>query len=201
MDDDEWEELDETAVEECMVLATQMCSQTTQNQDEAVNQKSSQYHETAGTKFGKSISTKNYLHTKNQTRNISEHLTSSYLNDSRPLHNRIKSSETSNKPSNASKNSYSSRFTDFSIPSYSSQKVSSTTGKLVHSSGKVYNAIPMKGNGGIVSSAKVCAQSSYPTRSLEGEENQQELLKKTQEERAKFEEEVLLKQGEVRNNL
>lgn len=197
MDDDEWEELDENAMDECMVLATQMCSQIMQNQDETITQKNSHYCETAGTKSGNNISSSNYLHTKNQTHNIPEPFTRSSLSDSRPIHNKIKSSKTCGEQINASKNSYSSRFTDFSIPSNCSQKVPSTMGKPVHGSGKVYNSIPMKGNGGSVSSAKVCGQPSNTTRRLGSDENASELLKKIQEEKAKFEEEVILKQGEI----
>ncbi|XP_042210563.1 uncharacterized protein LOC121858302 [Homarus americanus] len=199
MDDDEWEELDESAVEECMVLATQMCSRLSQNEN-ILDHKKSPNPETAGKDYSKSITTRNYHNNPTNTFDDSgfSSIKCNSKNTASLLSSKIKNAGTfANKPGTPTNNSYSSRFNDFIIPCNTSQKAISGAGRLLHVSGKVYNSIPMKGTGGTFSSTKGSCQTTCPSGRLEGEENQQQLLKRTKLEKDKVEEDLILKQGEI----
>lgn len=208
MDDNEWGDLDESAMEECMVLATQMCSQLAQNQDKSKKDNGTMDHKLSRPLEleGKKHSNANFGSFHNGFTNEYDSsgfssMRSNSVNTSRLMPNKPKNTRASfSVPSaSASKNSYSSRFNDFSIPSSSGVKTTSLTGKPSHSSGKVYNSIPMKGIGGTVSSTKGLVQPSLENR--HENENQHDLVKRLQEQKARVEEEVLLKQGEVRNTV
>nr|XP_053630853.1 uncharacterized protein LOC128687410 [Cherax quadricarinatus] len=213
--DDEWEELDESAMEECMSLATQMCSKLPQDED-TFKQRNNQTPKTTENKFFKSRTPKDLPNTKDQPMKTTRHIESfdnnaaigfddsgfssvksNSVNNSRLLISKTKSVKAAcNQTSNFPKPSYIDRFSDFSVPSSNSRKSFVGHGKPVRSSGKVYNSIPMKGTGGTLIAAKTCIQ---PTCSSGSEGNQQELLRKIQAEKIKLEEDAVLKQGEVAN--
>lgn len=211
--DDEWEELDESAMEECMSLATQMCSKLPQDED-TFKQRNNQTPKTTENKFFKSRTPKDLPNTKDQPMKTTRHIESfdnnaaigfddsgfssvksNSVNNSRLLISKTKSVKAAcNQTSNFPKPSYIDRFSDFSVPSSNSRKSFVGHGKPVRSSGKVYNSIPMKGTGGTLIAAKTCIQ---PTCSSGSEGNQQELLRKIQAEKIKLEEDAVLKQGEI----
>ncbi|XP_045607245.2 uncharacterized protein [Procambarus clarkii] len=212
--DDNWEDLDDSAVEECMVLATQMFSELPQEECSS-NQKVDESHETAGQNFTNSITIQTNSDAQNPVNkrprlvepphnNAASNLDDSGFisvqsNSLNTANSRLPSKNTRtvcNQPSSLPKNSYSNRFNDFAIPSNNSHKSSSGTLKPVHGSGKVYNSIPMKGAGGTVNSGKGCIQPSCLSGRAVNEDNK-ELLRRIQIEKSKLEEDVLLKQGEI----
>ncbi|XP_047483263.1 uncharacterized protein LOC125035129 [Penaeus chinensis] len=200
MDDDDWGDLDEEAMDECMVLATQMCSQAPQNNNDVTKQD-------VGNNFSSAVG--NAAHGENSREQFPgsyknsfndsgiSSVKSSALNQSRAVQNSTKLGRgVAGHSNNVSRsNSYSHRFNDFSIPETTVQKSGPSLSKTVHSSGKVYNSIPIKG-----SSTSNTHGNTHPTTSgtatLSDGSNQVQ-LKKMQDEKAKLQEDVLMKQGEI----
>lgn len=200
MDDDEWGELDEEAMDECMVLATQMCSQAPQNNNDVTKQDvGSNFSSTVGNTAHGENSREQFPGSYKNNFNDSgfSSVKSSALNHSRVLQNSTKLGRgVAGHSNNVSRsNSYSNRFNDFSIPETTVQKSGPSLSKTVHSVGKVYNSIPIKG-----ASTSNSHGNTHPTTSgtatLSDGGNQVE-LKKIQDEKAKLQEDVLMKQGEV----
>lgn len=204
MDDDEWGELDEEAMDECMVLATQMCSQMPQNNNEVTKQDvGSNFSSTVGNTAHGENSREQFPGSYKNNFNDSgfSSVRSSALNQSRVLQNTTKLGRgVAGQSNNVSRsNSYSHRFNDFSIPETTVQKSNSfSLSKTVHSTGKVYNSIPIKGSSSSSSHGNMHPTTSGTSTLSDGSNQNQ--LKKMQDEKAKLEEDVLMKQGEVSNN-
>lgn len=200
MDEDEWGDLDEEAMDECMVLATQMCSQAPENNNQAAKQDGrSSISSLAGNPSHNENSREQFSGSYRNNFNDSgvSSMKSSSLNQSRVIQNNTKLGRSlTGQANNVSRsNSYSHRFNDFSIPETTVQKGGPSLSRSGHSTGKVYNSIPIKGSSTSSSNGNV-----YPTTSGTGsvsDDSNQALLKKIQEERAKLQEDVLMKQGEV----
>lgn len=182
-DDEVWEELDEDVMEECMILATQMCT-------------------TDAAKDSKKRNGSNHV---SETFNISKRsengdlLEDSGFSSARGTAHeaskgfgRLGKGKSSDHLANKSfkGNAYASRFDDFASTS-DSQKLNVT--KTYQNSGRVYNSIPIKGNN--VNKGTTVVQ---PSTSKDGFRNEsQNVSKWNDSDVAKLQEEIQLKQGEI----
>ena len=188
MDDDDWEELDEDAMEECMILATQLCTKQPQQQQQnnsnnsthiAKVPQSKSYPET-GNKNLPGVFTNGSLNNNVRdsgvcsTRNTSLHQSASNINST--------VNQRKDVPNN---NSYMNRFSDFSAKTSSSYQ-SSSSKKQSFGVGK--NAGYSKGKSPV---------KQWPGSDV-GAGSHTLLLKKAEEDKAKLDERILVMQGEVR---
>lgn len=197
MDEEEWEELDENAMEECMVLATQLCSQQPQYQENVTGGQNNHTH-TAPHSTHETHSRKTPgIVSNGHPNNIRDSGVSS-TRGSNSFHRPTSStSNTLNQRKDASNSSYMSRFSDFSSSKSHSSHHSTLTRKLSHSSS-------LKGLGVVVSGGTSPSSSPSKTRSpVKGWPGSDgggsyASLKKAEEEKAKLDERILVMQGEVR---
>lgn len=195
MDEEEWEELDENAMEECMVLATQLCSQQPQYQAAPGGQNSTHtlkvpqrknYPETEDRKLPVLVSN-GCLNNVRDSGVCSTRSTSLHPSISNPSNNTL------NQKKDVSSSSYMSRFSDFSSKSTNLHHNTSTR-KPPSGSGR--------GSGFGVSatsprSSPSKAKSPWPGGDAGGG-SYHLLLKKAEEEKTKLDERILVMQGEVR---
>lgn len=220
-EDDDWEELDENAMEECMVLATQLCSKQPSHYSAADDAQNNTQHRK--TQYFKSFSEADSGRQSNLISNESlsnvhdsgvcssrnSNLYQSVSNSSRCSHPPVSNSRNSlNQLASTSstavqkkeppQNNYRSRFSDFS---------SSTTGNVgLHhasltrkssSSGKGQVPLVMSTKG---SPSKMRSPGETMTESNGNEENAH-MLHKAQEEKKKLVERIITMQGEVRTRI
>lgn len=219
-EDDDWEELDENAMEECMVLATQLCSKQPSLCSAAADAQNNTQH--LKTQYVKSF---NEMDNGRQSNLISNESLSnvsdsgvcssrnsnwhqSVSNSSRSSHLPISNSRNSlNELANTSgtavqkkeppQNNYRSRFSDFSSTTNNIGLHHASLTKKSTSLGKGHIPLVTSTKG---SPSKILSPGETITESNGNEENAQ-LLHKTQEEKKKLLERIITMQGEVRAQL
>lgn len=215
-EDDDWEELDENAMEECMVLATQLCSKQPSHYSAADDAQNNTQH--LKTQHFKSFSEADNGRQSNLISNESlsnvhdsgvcssrnSNLHQPVSNSSRISHPPVSNSRNSlNQVANTSstaiqkkeppQSNYRSRFSDFSsttvnigLPHTSLTRKSSSSGK-----GQVPLVTSTKG-----SPSKMRSPGETMTES-DGNEENAHLLHKAQEEKKKLVERIITMQGEI----
>ncbi|KAG0714725.1 hypothetical protein GWK47_013581 [Chionoecetes opilio] len=194
MDEDDWEELDENAMEECMVLATQLCSQRPQGQGTANGHNNTHHiqklpasknsHESEAKKLSGVISNGSLNHLRDSgvcsTRSSSANQS---VNDA--------TSSTRNQRRDIQNTGYMSRFSDFSGRSSSLHQNTSARKPTSRSAGVVLSTSASRGSPSKVKSpAKLrSGGDAFAGNHL--------LVKKAEEEKAKLDERILVMQGEI----
>ncbi|XP_068242765.1 uncharacterized protein mus304 [Palaemon carinicauda] len=182
-DDDVWEELDEDVMEECMVLATQMCTvdmhgESTKGNN--VNPFSETFNMSKRNENGELLEDSGFSSAKGTAHETSK----AFIRSSKG-----KSSDHLAHKSTKG-NAYTSRFNDFASTS-DSQKLAAT--KAYQNSGRVYNSIPVKGNNVNRGAPVAQAGTSRDTYRIESEN----VSKWTDSDVAKLQDEIMLKHGEI----
>lgn len=217
-DDDDWEELDETAMDECMVLATQLCSKLPTHPTAAAAA-AAQTNQHLKTQHGKSFSEVDSGRQSDCTNNgrsssvndsgvwshRSSNWQSSVSNSSRssrppPISTRNSLNQLGSASSSAvekedsSQTDYRSRFSDFSSTTNSAGLSRSSLSRKSSSSGR--GQVPAVTS--IKSSPSKIRNPCESMTKSDGNEGNAHLLHKAQEEKKELAARIVTMQGEVR---
>lgn len=213
-----WEDLDDDAMEECMLIATQMCTEPPEDHKGDIG-----LTVNLNDRLGSPTKKDGVKNNQRNDNHASKHMTIDHLDDSgfsstkgtghnnsKIFYNPMKNKSTTSDFDNSKKNnSYASRFNDFAaLPN--SQKLSSGMSKpAAQNSGRVYNSIPMKVGGMGITSRGPPATSSASNKCMakdishgiriktEDGSSHGKLIKTEVDDRAMLQEDVLMKQGEI----
>ena len=198
-DDEVWEELDEEAMEECMILATQMC---TGQADESKKKTNTTIQNDIDVKVIHNGDLGDVQSNRNNAANHSgdsgfSSTRGTALDSSRVFHSSVKKkfgNSSANTPGRG--NAYADKFSDFNT-SANSQKLPSFS-RSHPNSGRVYNSIPLKetnnnADGGSLNRTVSCPGTSRDNNTAK----LQNSVKVSDGETAKLREEILLMQGEI----
>ncbi|KAK7076862.1 hypothetical protein SK128_011908 [Halocaridina rubra] len=191
MEDEVWEELDDTAVDEIFTLATQMTAQVPyDNVNETKEDHSTDYFMDKNSNVHGNSKT-SAQNNKSSLDDIPSTSASDFHN-SHVFRNHVKNKSASVSVNRSLKNNaYSSRFNDFAALQSSPSKLSPIPRS--HSSGKVYNSIPMKGSAMSGNSQGM----SVVKDQLNSVSHNKEAVSKTENDLSKLSEELQVKQGEI----